>query len=316
MSSTSPRLVFHADDLGMSRAVTEGILRGFREGLLTSTSLMANGPDAARALERWKALAAEHASQSLPSTSKRAQLGDAGQPFDLGVHWNLTEGRPLSGSRYPAELLDAKGRFPGIFGLFARLRRHGRKCLDGIRAELALQMQFVGDHGLRPVHLNGHQYIEMLPVVREIVPELLERFGIKVVRVAREPALFRSTVLRGQFLKWPLARVKRAYADRFAARMDRLGVSHPDAFFGTAHAGGIDLGLLQCFLAHARSDRVEVGLHPAEASETSSNDEANGWHDPLAVSRPKELQMLVSDELATFLESAGWRLGRLALRLP
>jgi predicted glycoside hydrolase/deacetylase ChbG (UPF0249 family) len=311
MSSTSSLLVLHADDLGMSRAVTDGILRGFREGLLTSTSLMANAPDAGRALERWKALAAEHASQGLPSTSKRAQLGDVGQPFDLGVHLNLTEGRPLLGT-YPAEMLDAEGRFPGIFGLFARLRRHGRMCLDGVRAELTLQMQFVGEHGLQPKHLNGHQYIEMLPVVTEIVPELLERFGIHAVRVAREPALLRSTVLRGQILKWPLARVKRAFADRFAARMDRLGVSHPDVFFGTAHAGGIDLELLRCFLRHARSDWVEVGLHPAEPSEASSTDEANGWHDPLAASRPKELQMLISEELTAFLKSAGWRLGRLA----
>ena len=51
------RVVMHADDLGMSRAVSEGILRGFSHGLLTSTSLLANAPDAARAMTQWTELA-------------------------------------------------------------------------------------------------------------------------------------------------------------------------------------------------------------------------------------------------------------------
>ena len=41
----------HADDLGMNRAVSDGIFQGFEQGLLTSTSLLSNAPDAARALE-------------------------------------------------------------------------------------------------------------------------------------------------------------------------------------------------------------------------------------------------------------------------
>ena len=52
-ASDSRRLVLHADDLGMSRRVSEGILQGFRGGPLTSASLLSNGPDAARALQRW-----------------------------------------------------------------------------------------------------------------------------------------------------------------------------------------------------------------------------------------------------------------------
>ena len=67
-------------------------------------------------------------------------------------------------------------------------------------------MQVVCDHGLRPTHLNGHQYIEMLPATAEIMPELMERFGIQVVRVAWEPSLLRHTVLRGfhsRSGRWP-----------------------------------------------------------------------------------------------------------------
>lgn len=315
MTNLSPpaRLVLHADDLGMNRATGEGILRGFRHGLLTSASLLANAPDAGRALQQWKRLLEEHAAGGLPSAAARDRLDDADRPFDLGVHLNLTQGRPLCGSRYPAELLDPDGRFLGVFALFARLQRHGQRCRAAIRAELDQQVQVVYDHGLRPSHLSGHQYIEMIPTVTEVVVELLARFGIGVVRVARERSLLRSTVLCGRFWKWPLTCVKHVFAGRFRRRMDALGVAHPDVFFGTAYAGGVDLPVLRQFLASTRNDRlVEVGLHPGEASKgVSPEDRANGWYDPLASLRPNELRMLVSAELPAYLESAGWRLGRL-----
>jgi predicted glycoside hydrolase/deacetylase ChbG (UPF0249 family) len=314
MDSVLSRLVLHADDLGMNRAVTAGVLGGFRDGLLTSTSLLANAPDASAALEQWKTLLAEHAAGSLPSAARRKKLDDPLRPFDLGVHLNLTQGRPLSGL-YPAELLDSEGRFPSIFTLFARLSRYGGRLQAAVLAELAAQVQMVCDCGLRPTHLNGHQYIEMLPVVREVMPELLSRFRLGVVRVACEPGLWRSTVLRGQVGHWPLAAVKHLFARRFRARMDRLKIMHPAAFFGTAHAGRVDLGLLRRFLISAGPNRlVEIALHPGEPPEgVSSEDQAAGWQDPLAGWRPNELRMLTSAELAGYLASTGWRLGRLSL---
>ena len=162
MAFPFPRIVLHADDLGMSRAISEGIVRGFRQGLLTSASLLANAPDASRALSQWKELAAELAEGRLPSADVRRTLGDPDCPFDVGVHLNLTQGRPLGGDRYPAELLDAEGRLPGVFSLFTRLHRSGGKFRDALRDECSRQIQFLCDHGLRPTHLNGHQYIEMI----------------------------------------------------------------------------------------------------------------------------------------------------------
>jgi predicted glycoside hydrolase/deacetylase ChbG (UPF0249 family) len=308
-----PRLVLHADDLGMSRVVTAGVLAGFRDGLLTSTSVLANAPAAPAALQQWKNLVAEHAAGRLPSAARRQRLADPSRPFDLGVHLNLTQGRPLSAG-FPAELLDAEGRFPNIFPVFARLARGGDRFRAAILAELAAQIEMVCNHGLRPTHLNGHQYIEMLPAVSGLMPELAGRFGINVVRVAWEAGLWRSTVLRGQFRLWPLAAVKHRFARRFRARTDALGIRHPAVFFGTAHAGRINLDLMGQFLdAAGGNSLVEVALHPAEPSEDLTPEEqAAGWQDPLAASRPNELRLLVSAELAGYLESAGWRLGRLA----
>lgn len=311
-----PHLILHADDFGMSRAVNAGIFYGFRFGLLTSTALLANGPDAAWALQRWPTLLQEHAAGRTPWQDARRRLGDPELPFDLGVHLNLTQGRPLTGERYPAALLTEAGLFPSVSDLMRRLRRNGPRFRQAIHDELARQIAVLLDHGLRPTHLNGHQYIEMMPTIREIVLELLSQFSMRVVRVAREPGLWRTTLLhRGNAARWPLAQVKRWFAGRFLrlikAKSASQLIQHPDAYFGTAHAGQIDLALLKLFLGRAKNGQsVEVGLHPSEATNNASV--ADGWSDPLYAQRPGELAMLTSAELGPWLADNGWQLGRLA----
>ena len=212
----------------MNRAVTEGILHAFRHGPLTSTSLLANAPDAARALACWPELLREHQAGELPSAPLRRRLGDPDRPFDLGIHLNLTQGRPLTAGRYPAELLDQRGCFPGIFPLLRRLRRSDCRFRAAIMDELSGQVQFMLDHGLRPTHLNGHQYIELLPAVSAIVPALLEKFGIGLVRVAAEPSLGSLIFGRGLGMKGTvLAAGQQLCAGRFRRRMDATGNTIP-----------------------------------------------------------------------------------------
>ena len=63
--SPGRRIVLHGDDLGMNPAVTDGIFQGFEQGLLTSTSLLPNAPEAERALDRWRQLELRCAEGSL-----------------------------------------------------------------------------------------------------------------------------------------------------------------------------------------------------------------------------------------------------------
>jgi len=191
-SQTSPGLkdvapvgavVLHADDFGMNRHVTEGIVRGFSHGLLTSTSLLANAPDAHRALGEWRRLEQQRTVGRLGSGEARARLGEEIAPFDLGIHLNLTQGRPLS-PQFPAELLDSAGMFSGIGPLFRHLRRRQHRFEPALGRELAAQIEFMLDRGFAPTHLNGHQYVEMLPGLYGTIRALLARYGIRVGAVA------------------------------------------------------------------------------------------------------------------------------------
>lgn len=310
------RVVLHADDFGQSAAVNDGIVRGFDRGLLTSTSLLANAPAAQQAIDAWRLLARRQQAGMIASAAARVDLGEPSAPFDLGVHLNLTQGRPLTGSRYPAELLDDAGRFPGVLRVFRCLRRRvSAKTVAAVRDELSAQVAFLADHGLRPTHVNGHQYVEMIPCVAALVPELLERFNIRVLRVAEEPGLARSTVLQnGRVDAWLLALVKRRFARRLRARLTATRARSPSEYFGTAHAGRITAPVFARFLKSARGPGlIEIGMHPATPpTGRPPESEQDGWRDPLAYDRPAELALLESTELCELLRARRFSLGRLS----
>ena len=133
-----------------------------------------------------------------------------------------------------------------------------------IEEELTCQVQFMLDRGHRPTHLNGHQYIEMLPVVGRIVESLLEKFRIPVVRVAWEPSWRQSFTWPGiSTSQWLIGGVKKVYAGRFRRQMLGSKVFFADAFFGTMTAGTTSLETIRAFLAAVRDFRLaEIGLHP------------------------------------------------------
>ena len=67
------KLIINADDIGLSKSVTDGIIAGIKEGCITSTSIMANMPYAEYAVK------------------KAIELG-----IDcIGLHVNLTVGKPV-----------------------------------------------------------------------------------------------------------------------------------------------------------------------------------------------------------------------------
>ncbi len=313
MVSKARQVILHADDFGMSPWVSKGILDAFYDGLLTSTSLMANAPDATKAMLRWQNLERRRRSGDIASLPQRRRLGDPEQAFDLGIHLNLTQGRPLTASQYPGELLDANGHFPGVFSLFRQLWHRGERFADAIHDELSAQIGFMLDRGHRPTHINGHQYVELIPAIAPVIESLLNEFHIPVLRVARERTWLQSVVWPGIGLTaWANGGLKAFFARRFHNRMRATQTIVANTFFGTMTAGTTQLATINSFLKSGVFFRIaEIGLHPGQIPE-ADNTISDGWDDPLAHLRPRELQWLTSSDLAECLAMHEVTLGRLA----
>jgi len=325
-------LLLHADDYGMNLAINAGILRGFRHGLLTSTSLLANAPAAGQALDEWRNLQGESREGRIASARFRRMLGDDGTPFDLGVHLNLTQGRPMLQDRYPRALLNRQGRFPGIASLLLTRqwflqRPHTRAAL---LAELRAQIEFVLARGFQPTHLNGHEYVELIPQVGEMVIRLAKEYAIPVVRAAVEksPPIREITPLMASrpphqagpawiaFRNGLAAPLKNWLARRFQRRLREFAQSHPPAFAGCHHAGRVTFDVVRQFVERQTASLLEIGLHPGmSTAQFPGEDEKvplhDGWRDPLQHLRPFELEWLTSGALAPLLAVKRIRLGRM-----
>ena len=96
----------------------------------------------------------------------------------MGLHFNLTEGRPLTDAR---SLIDSDGAFL-LRGELIRRSIRGRVEPSEITRELTAQLDRFVSLGLTPTHLDSHQHVHMVPTVfRAMAPVLRER--VRALRV-------------------------------------------------------------------------------------------------------------------------------------
>ncbi len=111
-------LILNADDFGYTKGINEGIIRAHRDGILTSTTLMANGPAFDDAVERAK---------------ENPKLG-------IGCHLVLTGGYSVAPRDDIPSLADKEGRLPeSLAGLVTRLSV-GSVRTEDIERELRAQL--------------------------------------------------------------------------------------------------------------------------------------------------------------------------------
>jgi predicted glycoside hydrolase/deacetylase ChbG (UPF0249 family) len=183
MSALIKRIIVNADDLGSNHRVNEAILALMEAGLVTSATIMANGPCWSEAIDL---------ARSKPDHS-------------FGVHLNLTDGRPLSGSRLLEPLLDDEGNFRQL----ESYHHLPNTVVEGAFRELCAQVERIQGSGISISHLDSHQYIHTQPRFFGVLKRLQTRFRIRKVRISKNihapHSVLRSPILRYQKVLWNFA---------------------------------------------------------------------------------------------------------------
>jgi hopanoid biosynthesis associated protein HpnK len=275
------RLIVSADDFGMSSGVNRGILHAHREGILTDASLMVNG----QAFEEAVALA-----RATPTLS-------------VGLHLMLVQGRATLAPREIPLLAGADGMFsmhPIRSGLRYFFTPGIRRQLE---REVAAQLERFAAIGLPLSHVDGHLTIHMHPAVVAVLAANAARFGIRAVRLPREPLLAAlrfdgSHLARKLFEALAFACLSRHARPRLAA----AGVRHPERMFGLHQTGHVSERYLLDVLARLPDGVSEIYCHAA-----FSDDEARRWRPPDYESE-RELEALTSPRVRAEAERLGVRL--------
>jgi predicted glycoside hydrolase/deacetylase ChbG (UPF0249 family) len=180
-------LIVNADDLGYDPAVTAGILRSMREGVVTSTTCMVNLPHSEEAAKAAGGLA-------------------------VGLHVNLARGRPLTGD-FDSGLLDEAGHFD-------EAKARSLSAAQVTAETLAQLDQLEGWLGRPATHLDVHKHLHRHPSILAGVAKAAASRGLPVRSIEAGMRAFlraRGVATNDAFLGdagaepyWTLARLREA----------------------------------------------------------------------------------------------------------
>lgn len=229
MSETG--VIVNADDFGLSRDISDNIVKGYDHGVITSTTFMVTMP------------AAEYA----------ARLAETRPGLGIGVHLNITTGRPASGADGLARLTAADGSFKSTLET-ARPLTFDFRLLGPLVREFCRQIRICRDFGITPTHCDTHHGVHRFPVVFEAFRRALMREGIKAARA--QVGVVEGTPERG---------IKSAWKRFCRRRMRGLGIRTPDGQLrARPGASGADdpAGWFDGLLRRAPAGTFEIVLHP------------------------------------------------------
>jgi len=239
-------LVINADDLGADEARNEGIFEAIDAGVVTSASLLANGPALEDALARMRVL--------------------KNRKVSFGFHLNLSQGIPVSeGHRL---LVGPDGNLAGKIAAHKLLMQPGNKVLEKeIAGEMESQVARLLNAGVELHHMDGHQHVHVFPAVIPLALRLAERHGIRWMRVPDEPAPPSTERLKEEdCVLFEEAKIFSGLAAQARVHLDKTHVKTTDAFRGLYLKGRLSVELLEEVLENLYGGLTELMVHPGRAA--------------------------------------------------
>jgi predicted glycoside hydrolase/deacetylase ChbG (UPF0249 family) len=278
---TSPRpLTIVADDYGIGRETSRGILDLAAEGRVTAAVLIVNAPDAHRAARAW--LAAE-------------------PPADLGWHANLTIDRPILPPARVPSLVRHDGTFWTLAGFLRQASLGLIRGADVVAEWRAQYATFVDLVGRPPALVNSHQHVSLFPPCDAALLQVLREANAR-------PYVRRVVESGGALARVPGARVKRATLSllgrRAARRAAAAGLPGCDRLAGVTDPACVaDEWFWDRWLGQLSRGSVEVCCHPGYRDETLVGRDCDDGDGLLR--RPREAALLRGPSFRAACDRAG-----------
>lgn len=272
----SKRLIINADDFGIHPAVNEAVCKAYREGVLTSTSLMAGGDYFDEAVEMAHSL----------------------DGIGIGVHLTLVGG--VKTVLPPSEVRSLTWEDGLLCKDYIELIQRdlkGQINAEDVYAEWDAQIQKVLQTGLPVTHIDGHQHMHMWNHFFPITLALAKKYHIHCMRVPDED-LFFGFSLKNAF------RFAAKDGLSLMARMHRRalfknGIFCNDHFWGMLYGGHLHEERLQHLIQKAGKGVNEIMCHPS--ADQNAMEKTFYW----GYQGERELQGLLSCEVKAQIRQNG-----------
>jgi chitin disaccharide deacetylase len=279
------RLIVNADDFGFTAGINRAIIEAHTRGIVTSSTLMANG----RAFEDAVTLA-----KTVPRLS-------------VGCHVVLIDGEPVLDAKQLPSITSANSgriRFRDGLKLFATRALAARMDASEIESETNAQIRKIQTAGIEVSHLDTHKHTHLFPEVLRPLLRAARACGVRAVRNPFGPRkpLKSSELLKRPGLWWRYAEVKllRTLAARFRDAANRAGLITPDGTLGIVVTGALDEQLFRAIADIIPEGTWEFVCHPGY-----NDDDLKRADTRLRESRETELRVLTMPEARELLSSQG-----------
>ena len=266
------RLIVNADDFGFTAGVNRAIVEAHTHGIVTSSTLMANG----RAFEDAVRLA-----KSVPRLS-------------VGCHVVLIDGEPVLDAKLLPSITSAHstgGRFRDRLQFFAARALAGRLDSDEIEAEASAQIRKLQSAGLNVSHLDTHKHTHLFPAVLRPLLRAARACGVRAIRNPfgpRKPLKSSELLARPSlWTRYAEVRILRTLASTFRDSASREDLVAPDGTFGIVVTGALDEQLFRGIAAIVPEGTWEFVCHPGY-----NDDDLKSAKTRLRASRENELRVL------------------------
>ncbi|MEO8154419.1 MAG: ChbG/HpnK family deacetylase [Rhizobacter sp.] len=262
------RLTLCADDFGLTAGISRGIAMLARAQRLSAISCITNAP-------HWRDAA--------------PMLRDLPPMMTVGLHFNLTEGRPLS-----AELARVWPTLPSLPKLLMLSHLH-QLPVAALRIEWLAQLDaFAQATGHAPQMVDGHQHVHHLPLLRQVVLD-------GIAPMSPRPAVRSTARVLGPGFAFKRFVIERSGGRAFRREFARRGLRHNAALLGVYDFATTDYrGLMRQWLTRLPREGGLLFCHPAEVADAG---------DAIGEARLRELAYLESDVFLADLAEAQVVLG-------
>jgi hopanoid biosynthesis associated protein HpnK len=278
------RLIVNADDFGFTAGINRAIVEAHTHGIVTSSTLMANG----RAFED-----AVRSATTIPRLS-------------VGCHVVLIDGEPvLNADLSSLTTADSGGvRFRDGLKSFAVRALTGHLNPREIEAEASAQIRKLQSAGVSVSHVDTHKHTHLFPSVLRPLLSAARACGVRAVRNPfgpRKPLKSSELLTRPNlWTRYAEVRILRTLADKFREAAKREGVVTPDGTLGVVVTGALDEELFRAIAAVIPDGTWEFVCHPGY-----NDDDLKSAKTRLRQSRETELHVLTMPEAGELLLSQG-----------
>ncbi|MDI6759288.1 MAG: ChbG/HpnK family deacetylase [Candidatus Brocadiaceae bacterium] len=283
------KLIINADEFGLTQGANRAIIESYLFGTVSSTTMIVN---------MWAFREAVHLAKENPG------LG-------IGIHLNLTDGRPVLPAEEVKSLVNSDGSFYSRRDLIIRLLSH-KVNPEEIKRELNAQVEKLTTSGIYPLHIDTHQSIILLPSLFWIVKDLAKSLKVPLLLPvdARNPISLERT----SWIKW-------SYAYFMGWRYRRIlkieGILAPDSFYNVVNYFTDrywDEKRLLCeykkVISSIKEDTSQFMVHPSYICNNLTSFMIGS--EMMARQREEELKVLLNLELKSFIQNSGFRLATYA----